>query len=70
MGGNFEPSTYCWIFALVLELRDALVSDVFRGHGGVNALQTVLLSRRWWRVSFLPHLTLYIDAIVFAGEEH
>lgn len=42
VSANFKPGTYCWIFALVLEFRDALLGDVFCGHGGVNALRTVL----------------------------
>lgn len=34
-----ESLTYSWIFALVLEFGDALVSDVFCRHGGVYALR-------------------------------
>lgn len=68
--GNLEPATYCGIFALVLEFRDALVDDVFRGHGDVSALRTVPLSRRWWRACILHHATLYISEAVSTGEIH
>lgn len=62
--GSSEASTYCWVFALVLEFGDALVSDVFCGHGGVNALRT-RPPAPIPPVDCLfppPHLTLYTDS--------
>lgn len=68
VSGSAETSTYCWVFALVLEFGDALVSDVFCGHGGVNALRTrppfpippvgCLLLLPFFFFFFFPHLTL------------
>lgn len=66
VSGNSEASTYGWVFALVLEFGDALVSDAFCGHGGVNALRTRPPSpiprvdcRLLLFPPLFPHLTLY-----------